>query len=151
MNNNSKSQVLIGSAVVVRDQKGKDEWFLVKQTKDGEWEMPKTVVRKGESSVRAVLRIMGEKAAMTTRILEEAGRAGGATTIGEKTVPQRQIYYLMLFKSTSGEPIGFEDFVWSDYAAAGKKLTSKREFSMLTQAREVYKEWKKLREKRKKH
>jgi ADP-ribose pyrophosphatase YjhB (NUDIX family) len=152
MLNNNKTQVLIAGAVVVREPKGeKEEWFLIKQSKDiADWELPKTVVRKGESSVRAVLRIMGEKGAMTVRVLEEVGRAGGSTSLGDKTVAQRQIFYLMLFKASAGEAVGFEDNLWSEYPSALKKITSKREQTMLSQARTIYKEWKKAREKRKK-
>lgn len=150
MNNNDKNQVLVAGATLFRNPKEDMEWFITKSVADNKWELPKVIVRKGESSVRAVLRIMGEKGGMTTRVLEEAGRAGGVTTVGGKTIPQRHIYYLMLLKSTAGEPIGFGESEWLDFAGAVKKLSSKREQTVLKQAREEYKKWKKAREARRK-
>lgn len=143
-----KNSVLVSGSVVVRDLRGKEKWFLIKG--EEEWEFPKVVVRKGESSVRAALRIMGEKGGMTTRVLEEAGRAGGVTTVGGRTLPQRHIYYLMLTKENPNEAIGFEESMWLDYAHALKKVATKREKGVLKDARGIYKKWKEEREKRRK-
>ena len=145
-----KNLVLISGAIVYRYQNDKVEWFLVRHQDTNEWEIPKVTVRKGESSVRAALRIMGEKGAMTTRVLEEAGRAGGTTTLNGKTVPQRYIYYLMVLKLSSKEPIGFQSYEWFEYPKAIKKLSSKRETSMLRDAKDTYKKWKKERKARRK-
>jgi len=136
-----KNTVLISGACLFREVRGKRQWFLVKQTKAGEWEIPKVLTRKGESSVRAALRI-------SARVLEEAGRAGGATTINGKTLPQRHIYYLMLTKTTPVESIGFPESAWLDYSNAVKKLSSKREKQMLKSAREVLEKWKKANQKK---
>ncbi len=143
-----KNTVLISGACLFREVRGKRQWFLVKQTKAGEWEIPKVLTRKGESSVRAALRMMGEKAGISARVLEEAGRAGGATTINGKTLPQRHIYYLMLTKTTPVESIGFPESAWLDYSNAVKKLSSKREKQMLKSAREVLEKWKKANQKK---
>lgn len=145
----NKSLVLVSGAIVFKEQKGVDKWFLTKQGSDDEWEVPKVLVRKGESSVRAVLRMMGEKAGMTTRVLEEAGRAGGVTTTNNKTLPQRHIYYLMILKSGATEAIGFSDTLWLPYPNALKKLSSKREKGMLKQAKETLKLWRKKYQSRK--
>jgi ADP-ribose pyrophosphatase YjhB (NUDIX family) len=148
--NINQNTLLVSGAVVAKIESGKIKWFLTKQAKTNDWEIPKVVVRKGESSVRAALRIMGEKGAMTTRVLEEAGRAGGVTTVGDKTVPQRHIYYLMILRQTAGEAIGFEESAWYDFGVAGRKLASKRESSILKQAKGILEEWRKARKKRKK-
>ncbi|QQS39097.1 NUDIX domain-containing protein [Candidatus Woesebacteria bacterium] len=138
-----KSLVLISSTVTAKQKGEKDDWFLVKTSDDGEWEFPKTIVRKGESSVRAAIRLMGEQAGMTARVLEEAGRAGGVTTINDKTVPQRHLYYLMIELSSAGEAVGFTKGEWFPYAQATRKLSSKRDQSMLKAARKELAEWKK--------
>src|SRR3989344_4156050 len=143
-----KNTVLISGACLFREVRGKRQWFLVKQTKAGEREIPKVLTRKGESSVRAALRMMSEKAGISARVLEEAGRAGGATTINGKTLPQRHIYYLMLTKTTPVESIGFPESAWLDYSNAVKKLSSKREKQMLKSAREVLEKWKKANQKK---
>ena len=145
-----KNLVIISGAVVFKDQNGLTKWFLVKQNEEDGWEIPKVIIRKGESSVRGALRLMGEKGSMTTRVLEEAGRAGGVATVNGKTRSQRYLYYLMLMKVTSGEPIGFEDYQWLDYAQSMRKIKSKREKTMLKDANVVMKQWKKERAKRRK-
>jgi len=142
----NKNLVLVSAAVVFKEKNRKTSWFLSRQKDSQEWEIPKVLVRKGESSVRAALRMMGEKGGMTTKVLEEAGRAGGVTTINGKTLSQRYIYYLMLLRSDSNEAIGFEKYEWLDYAKATKALSSKREKAMLRQAKEVLKSWKKQKE-----
>jgi ADP-ribose pyrophosphatase YjhB (NUDIX family) len=145
----NKSVVLIGAACVVREGKNKKHWLLVKQNKDDIWEIPKTVVRKGESSARSVIRMTAEKGGMTTKIIEEAGRAGGATTINGKNLPQRTLYYLMVLKNASKETLGFYEAEWFEYAKAVRNLPSKRERMMLKSARETHRKW--LKESRKKN
>ena len=132
--NINKNLVLVAGACIFKEKRGSLKWFLVKQNGEDEWEIPKVLVRKGESSVRAVLRMMGEKGNMTTRVLEEAGRFGGITTVNGKKLPQRHIYYLMLEKAQSGEAIGFSESTWLDYSKSQKTLSSKREKAVLRAA-----------------
>lgn len=146
---NNKDQVLISGSVVLRKNGNKIEWFLVKTEDDKGWEFPKSLVRKGESSVRTSIRVMGEKASMTVKVLEEVGRAGGVATVGNKPVTQRIIYYLMVQKSASGEIIGFEEPLWLEYSKAARKIVSKREISFLKDANKLFKELEKARKKRK--
>ena len=135
--------VLISGAIVFKEDRGKLTWFVVKQTDDGDWEIPKVVVRKVESSVRASLRMVGEQGGMDVKVLEEAGRSGGVVTVNNKVLPQRQIYYLLHCTSGDGDVVGFSEYEWLEYASAIRKLTSKRERLMLKQARDEYKKWKK--------
>ena len=144
----NKNLVLVSGAIVFKEKNGKINWFLSKKKDAEEWEIPKVLVRKGESSVRAALRMMGEKGGMSTRVLEEAGRAGGTATVNGKVISQRYIYYLMLLRAGSSEAIGFENYEWLDYKKAARELSSKREKTMLKQAKEVLRIWKKQREKR---
>jgi hypothetical protein len=129
--NVNKNMVLVSGACIFKEARGNIKWFIVKQNGEDDWEIPKVLVRKGESSVRGALRMMGEKGNMTTRVLEEAGRYGGVTTVNGKKLPQRYIYYLMLSRASSGEAIGFSENVWLDFGKAVKKLYSKREKSVL--------------------
>lgn len=147
-----KNLVLVSSVIVFRVDKEskKDYWFIVKNSDDDEWQFPRTVVRKGESSVRAGIRMMGEQGAMTIRMIEEAGRAGGVTTINDKTLPQRHLYYVAKLVSESGEAVGFEEGEWLEYAKATRKFASKREKQMLQGARDEVKKWRKQREEKKK-
>ncbi len=155
----NKELVLISGAIVYRAIKGKKRWFLAKQSgEDGDWEIPKIIVRKAESSARGAMRLMLEQMGMDTQVLEEAGRAGGSATINGKVVPQRHLYYIMLFKEREegeeGEEkqkkeeieevvIGFDDHGWFEYAQAVRKLRSKRERLMLKQGRKELRKWEK--------
>ena len=143
MNNKNNQQITIGGAIVFRDNRGKRQFLLVKTKEDGDWEIPKVIVRKGESSVRSVIRLTGEQGGMTVRVLEEAGRSTGTTILNGKSIPQKYYYYLMLQKGGSGELIGFVEFKWLEYAEAVKKVPLKREKDMFNQAREVLKLWEK--------
>jgi hypothetical protein len=145
-----KNIVLIGVALVYRNQKDSLEWFISKKQDSEEWELPKVLVRKGDSSVRATLRLMGEKGAMNVRVLEEVGRAGGSATVNGKSVSQRYLYYLQVLKSSSEEAIGFSEYLWGDYSKVVKKLSSKREQAMLKSAVKMVKEIKKENRKKKK-
>lgn len=140
---NSSKTVLVAGAVLFRERNDETEWFIVKESPDTDWEIPKTIVRKGESSVRAVLRLMGQKGSMSTRVLEEAGRSGGVSTVNGKTVPRRFIYYTMLTKSQASEAIGFAESGWFDFKEATKKLPTKKEQGILKDAYEYCKVWKK--------
>ncbi len=140
--------VIVASAVIFDNKGTKPRWFISKTEEDGDWEFPKIVSRKTESSVRATIRMMGEKGGMSTKVIEEVGRAGGVTSVNGKTLPQRHIYYLHRLKSKSSEPVGFVDSGWFEYNSALKKLSSKREQGMLKEAKKEFKEWKKRRNKR---
>lgn len=141
-----KNLVLVSGAILFKKEGRKRLWFLIKQ-EDGEWEIPKVAVRKTESSARAALRMMGEQGGMSTKVLEEAGRAGGITTINGKVLPQRYIYYLMAHGYEAGEAIGFEDYLWLEYAKAVRKLSSKRERAMMRFARKELRKWERDRQK----
>ena len=156
----NKDLVLISGAIVYRAIKGKKRWFLARQSEDGDWEIPKIIARKAESSARAAMRLMLEQGGgMDTQVLEEAGRAGGSATINGKVVSQRHLYYIMLFKEKEegegegeGEkkeekiediPVEFEEHGWFEYAQAVRKLRSKRERLMIKQGRKELRKWEK--------
>jgi hypothetical protein len=139
-NNNT---VLVGGAIVFKDFRGKRTFLLVKQMENSPWEIAKVTVRKGESSVRAVIRMTGELAGMNAKVLEEAGRASGAATVGGRLVTQKFYYYLMILKAASGEIMSFHQAKWFEYGKAVKELTLKREKDALKSAKEVLKEWEK--------
>jgi 8-oxo-dGTP pyrophosphatase MutT (NUDIX family) len=143
MKNTKNQQIVIGGAVIFRENRGKRLFLLVRQKDNETWEIPKVTVRRGESSVRAVIRLASEQGGMAVRVLEEAGRSVGSTIINAKSIPQKFYYYLMLQKGGSSELIGFEEFKWLDYSEASKKLDLKREKDVLKESKDVLKEWEK--------
>jgi 8-oxo-dGTP pyrophosphatase MutT (NUDIX family) len=148
MNNNKNQQILIGGAIVFRDNRGKRQFLLVRQKEDGDWEIPKITVRRGESSVRAAIRMISEQGGMAARVLEEIGRLSGNTVINGKSVSQKFYYYLMVQKAGGSELIGFSDFKWLEYGDAVKKIITKKEKEMMKNGRDVLKEWEKTHNKK---
>ncbi len=135
--------ILISVACLYKESKGKKYWFLVKPSEDSSWELPRSTVRKGESSVRAILRVMGEMAGMTVKVLEEVGRGSATISVNNRSVPQKFIYYLLVYKASVGEILGFHDSVWLEYAKVVKQAASKKEVSQLRMARKVLAKWEK--------
>ena len=143
MNTKANQQISIGGAIVFKDNRGKRQYLIVKNKEDGDWEIPKVTVRKGESSVRSVIRLTGEQGGISARVLEEAGRFSGTVVINGKSIPQKHYYYLMMQKGGSSDLIGFIQFKWVEYSDATKKLSLKKEKEMLKDAVSVLKEWEK--------
>ncbi len=143
MNTKQNQQIVIGGAIVFKDNRGKRQYLVVKNKEDGDWEIPKVTVRKGESSVRSVIRLTGEQGGISARVLEEAGRSSGTTVVNGKAIPQKHYYYLMMQKGGSSELIGFFAFKWMQYSDALKKLVLKKEKEVLKDAVGVLKEWEK--------
>lgn len=143
MKNGKNQQILIGGALVVRENRGKRQFLVVKNKDDKDWEIPKVTVRRGESSVRSVIRLTAEQGGISARVLEEAGRFVGTTIVNGKSIPQKFYYYLMLFRGTAGELIGFDQFKWLEYGEVVKKVGSKREKDVFKSGRDILKEWEK--------
>lgn len=148
MNAKVNQQISIGGAIVFRDNRGKRQFLVVKHKEEDDWELPKVTVRRGESSVRAAIRLTGEQAGMSARILEEAGRYSSTVVVNGKSVPQKFYYYLMVLKAGGTDAIGFNDFQWLEHAAAVKKVSLKKEKEMLKEAKDVLKEWEKTHSKK---
>jgi 8-oxo-dGTP pyrophosphatase MutT (NUDIX family) len=141
MNIKNNQQVSIGGAVVFRDNRGKRQYLLVKTKEDGGWEIPKVTVRRGESSVRSVIRLTAEQGGISARILEEAGRYTASVVINGIPISQKYYYYLMFQKSGPSELIGFQAYKWLEPSDVLKKLDSKKEKEMFKSGRDVLKEW----------
>ena len=138
LNNKDKEQ-LVGVGTIFKLSKHKPIWFICKVSEEAPWELPKTIVRRGESSVRSILRLAVEQGQMRARVLEEAYRATVVVKGNGRAITQKHIYYLLVQKD-AGEIIGFGKFAWLDYARAVKKLVSKKEQTALRAARDLLKE-----------
>ncbi len=139
-------QIHLVAASALYKKAGDDvEWFLINEGTDG-WQVPKSIARSGESSVRAAIRSMGEQGGMRVKVLEEVGRHGGAAKVGSRILTQRVIYYLMIHKD-GNEVLGFAETGWFDHTSALRKVTNKRDREMLKDARALLME---IRAKKKK-
>lgn len=144
---NNNGEVLVGGAVIFKEGKNKN-LFLLNKNNDGEWEILKSIVRRGESSVRSVIRYTSEQGNMNTRVLDEVGRGTSVGTANNKSVTYKYIYYLLIFK-TGLEITGMGNISWFDYQTAAKKLKLKREKDMLKTASQMVKEREKDKKKKK--
>lgn len=138
------SQLTVSGAIVYKDYGGKRKFLLIKQGEDSGWEIPKVTVRRGESSVRAALRMTGEMAGMSTQVLEEAGRSSATTVVNGKSMPVKFYYYLLIQRS-GGEMLGFARHEWLEFSDALKKISLKKEKDMLKSAKVVLRDWEKAR------
>lgn len=143
---NSNGELLVGGAVIFKEGKGKNLFLLLKNS-DGDFELLKSTVRRGESSVRSVIRYTSEQGNMNTRVLDEVGRGTSVGMVNNKPVTYKYIYYLLLFKAGI-EISGIEGISWFDYPTASKKLKLKREKDMLKVASSMVKEWQKKKKKK---
>ena len=127
---------LVSAAAVYKKDKDKNGvlWFLIKENEDGDWEVPKTIARTGESSVRASVRAMGEQGGMRIKVLEEIGRFGGAAKVGNKVMTQRIIFYLIAHKE-GNEVLEYADSDWVEHSLALRRVGSKRDKEMLKAGR----------------
>jgi len=143
---NGNGEILVGGAVIFKEGKNKN-LFLLNKNNEGEWEILKSIVRRGESSVRSVIRYTSEQGNMNTRVLDEVGRGTSVGTVNNKAVTYKYIYYLLIFK-TGLEITGMGNISWFDYATTFKKLKLKREKDMLKTASKMVKEWQKKKKKK---
>ena len=139
------NNISIGGAVVYKEGRGRRYYWIVAD-KDGNWEIPKVAVRRGESSVRAVIRMTSEIVGMNARVLEEVGRHSTVVLVNGKATPQKTYYYLLLLKAVT-ELMGFEKYQWMDFKKATKAVGLKREKDTLREAEELIKKWEKERKK----
>ena len=144
----NKNQILIGAGVIFKQVKKERKYLIVRRDDEDRWEFPKIVVRRGESSVRAVIRMLGEAAGIGAKVLEEVGRVNSIVTVNGKSVPQRLYYYLLIQKS-AGEIIGFDKFEWLDKSKAVRKIYLKREKDVLREAERMIKAWEREEKKKK--
>lgn len=132
------AEQLITAATIFRKKKGAVEWLVLKSEVKAPGTLPKGVVRRGESSVGAILRMLREEKGMAVEVLEESGRLASTSTKEGSKVSEKVIYYLIeeLASSERGKPPLEEK--WGQYAQVAKLLTD-RERKMLSQAKDVLK------------
>lgn len=139
----NKNLILISVACISKESRGKVRWLIGKPTKDSEWELPRIASRKAESTARGAIRMGEEQLGVVAQVIEEAGRAGGITKVNNKTVPQRHLYYFMIYLEASEQPVVFHEIAWLEYGKAVRKLVQKRDKQMLKAATGEFRSWKK--------
>lgn len=137
----AEEQVLIGGALMFRERGGKTSWLVVKPEKNDEWQLPKGLVYREESSVRAVIRTLGKLAGLRSAVLEEVGRINSTTTSKGSPLARRIIYYLVQLRGkleVDDVPVKLQ---WLEFVSAKSKLGTQAEKKMLIQARDVLSQW----------
>lgn len=136
---------LVTGAATYRRKNGRTEWLIVKQQDTGGWELPKDNVRRAESSVRAAIRALADKAGIRGRVLEEAGRATVNTTVDGQPLDQKHIFYLMRQLSSEDSGSLYAEERWAPYSSARRSLSLAREKRILRQANDTLKLWRKAK------
>lgn len=143
----NNQEMLVSAAIIFKEVRGKRKYLIVKTKDSKNWEIPKVIVRRGESSVRAVLRLTGEQCAMSARILEEVGRHSQSVVLNGRAVNQKYYFYLLMQRFGGDEILSFDETSWVDLPSAAKKVTDKKDKEMFNNTKDVLKIW----EKEKKH
>lgn len=136
-------EVLVSTAVVFKTRAGKNSWLLVKLDSNEAWQLPKGVVRRTESSVRAAIRTLSELAGVRGRVLEEVGKTSSKTGRNGKILTRRIIYYLMQQRGKDDGVIGSARTSWVNARKLRGKLKSTPERRIIFQARKLLVEWQK--------
>lgn len=134
-------EVLVSVAVVFKTRAGRNSWLLVKSGSD-EWQLPKGVVRRTESSVRAAIRMLSEFAGIRGRVIEEVGKTSTRSGHDGKSFTRRTIYYLMQQRGKDGV-IASAKTAWVNPKKIRGKLKSATERKIIIQARHLLGEWQK--------
>lgn len=130
---------LTTGAVVFKKNSSQIKWLLVREP-NGEWELPKSPIRRGESSVGAAIRNQREDYGNLVQVLEEAGRANTLKAQNGQKINQKTIFYLAERKEDSMQTGKEFEEKWQIYANATRTLKLKRERDMLRQANRILKE-----------
>lgn len=142
---------IIAGALAYREKRGTVEWFLAKIGPNGGLEIPKSDVRRGESSVSAAIRYLKETAGLRALVQEEAGRISVTTKSGGQPVDAKVYVYLMKQGSGNGRsefPQTLEG-QWLKFPLARKKLDLAREQKVLSQANSILRQWQKAKKNKK--
>ncbi|TSC90260.1 MAG: Uncharacterized protein G01um10145_364 [Microgenomates group bacterium Gr01-1014_5] len=134
---------LIAGALAFRERSGENEWFLVKSKDNNSLEIPKSDVRRGESSVSAAIRYLKESAGLRITVLEEAGRMNVTIKNNGQSQDARVIVYLMRQGTGKPEFPATLHGSWLKYSSARRKLELAREQKVLGQANDVLRQWQK--------
>lgn len=143
----------ITGAVAYREKKNSPEWYIVKKKDSNNWELPKSDVRGGESSVSAIIRYMNESLGIKAQVLEEASRTKLTVNLNGAPTEQNLYYYIMrqgksipdefpikLLISVEGE--------WVSFAIAKRRIELVREQKALIGANDYFKECQKAKNKK---
>jgi ADP-ribose pyrophosphatase YjhB (NUDIX family) len=134
---------MIGGAVIYRKKNGVTKWFLAKSDEDGGWELPKRLVRTGESSVQAAIRYVRDDGGIRVTVLEEAGRMNVSASVKGKPTATKLLFYLMRGKYAKEEGLVYFEGEWMPYSSARRRLSLLREKKVLGQANMVLRRWRK--------
>ena len=113
---------------------------MIIKNEEEKWSLPKIDVRRGQSSVMALLRFVRETLEIQVLVLEEAGRITlSRGSNGNES--EKLLFYLL--QQQEREPRTPRDGKWLSCSVAKKRLALLREQKMLQQASDVLRVWRK--------
>lgn len=134
------TEQLVAGATIYKKRNSSREWLLVKKDSKDDWELPKGLVKRGESSVSSVLRTIRENVGLTVQIIEEAGRTIVPKVKNGQRLTDKIIFYLGERISIFPLEPTYAQERWLPYSRARRLLGLGREKKILEQANDVLKE-----------
>ena len=135
-------EILVSAGAVFKNRAGKNLWLLVKGSSNESWQLPKSIVRRNESSVRAVIRTLSEMAGVRVRVIDEVSKTSVRSGRNGRSFTKRTIYYLMQQRGKDGT-IATSRTTWVNARNMRGKLKSIAERKILTQAKKILTQWQK--------
>ncbi|MBI4059117.1 NUDIX domain-containing protein [Candidatus Microgenomates bacterium] len=136
-------EIFVSGALVFKPRGKKTLWLVVKPSHEDAWQLPKGVVRPGESSVRAAMRTVSKLTGLRANVVEEISRINTTTTRNSAPIPRRTLYYLMEGKEKDIEVEVTPNvrLEWKEFPTAKSRLATLTEKKILSQGRSVLASW----------
>ncbi len=141
---NLKNKILTlksAGGVVYKKEKNKIKWLIVKPAGRKEWRLPKGLIEKNETSVKAAMREVEEEGGVKAVIKEKVGEIKYFYTQDGQKVLKTVIFFLMEYieGDTSNHDEEVEKVAFLPFDKAYNKLTYETEKEILAQAYEILK------------
>ncbi len=125
-----------GGVVFKKDDKSKVKWLIIKPAGRNEWRLPKGLIEKSETSVKAAMREVEEESGVKAAIKEKVGIIQYFYSQDGEKILKEVIFFLMEYLegdlNNHDEEVDKAKFVTFDEAY--KRLTYETEKDILSQA-----------------
>ncbi len=125
--------------VVYKKDKNTIKWLIIKPAGKKEWRLPKGLIEKNETSVKAAMREVEEEGGVKAAIKEKIGEIKYFYTQDNQKVLKTVIFFLMeyLEGDTKGHDAEVDKAIFVDFDKAYNQLTYETEKEILAQAHEI--------------
>lgn len=124
------------SSSAYKDEDGNFEWVIIKPSGRNQWRLPKGIIDKGETSLKAAEREVEEEAGIDVEVLGKIGQDKYFYVLGKDRIYKIVTYFLMRYIKEAKGPLSWEteQILWLPYEEAFEKLSFKGEKEILKKA-----------------